>query len=235
MLRTQSIRIRARVTLLAAVGLLLATPFASATTYQFRVSAPKLVAPPPPVFTPPRPYAQWDVANSGTTYAISGLTLTHLRTVDGGGNARASVNLSSGKWYWEISRDAAAGSQASGIASTSVNSTYELWGNVPWSQSYRLLYGVNHGFGTWVPTVKNVLLPNNGGDVLGFALDLDAGTFSVYENCSPTPYGIWSGVSGPVYPVVGTGGGALGSKTTANFGATPFQCVPPAGYNKGVW
>lgn len=185
-------------------------------------------------------YAQWDAANSDfATATVSGLAVAYSKSITpASGNVRANVGMSSGKWYWEVTRSATATDLVAGITDGSVNNkANSAWGYYPGNHAFRTVWRNGHGYGTWVPTVANRALPNSAGDTLGFALDMTTGTFSVYEKCSSTPYAIWSGLSGTMYPLVGSAGGALGTTVTetANFGASSFACTPPAGYNAGVW
>lgn len=166
------------------------------------------------------------------------MTARNVNVAAGGGDARASAGMSSGKWYWEMTRNATAVNQGVGIVSSGIDTKNgNPWGYVPQNSAYRLVYGQYFGFGSFRADVKDTQMSKGQGDILGFALDMDTGTISVYENCSASPYAIWSGLSGTWYPVVGSGGGVFDatSSVTANFGKTDFQCASPAGYNKGVW
>lgn len=225
---------RVRNSVLCALSLLLTHPFASATIYQFRVSAPKVVAAVAPPPAAPRVYAQWDAAKSGAGFTITDLVLTSRAYSSTSGITRATVGMSSGKWYWEVTRSGNANKEAIGI-SGSLNTNSAPYGDDPQNLNYRIAYGQNNGLGAAAANVQRIAIPNASGDTLGFALDMTTGTFSIYENCSATPYGIWSGVTGTVYPIVSQGGGSGGAVLTANFGATALLCAPPAGYNAGVW
>jgi hypothetical protein len=228
-------------------GLLLLAQPSFADTYHYRVLAPKVRASVPPTVPapetpppPPRIYATWDPVNTGSAYTLSSDLLTTSFTradFQWGGSARATKGLSSGKWYWEVARGSTASMQAIGVVNSSVGTAHgnRTWSESPYSAQYMVAYGPRGGFGWQTPNVKHTTFPTNQGDVLGFALDMDSGLFSIYVGCSPEPYAIWNGLSGTWYPVVGTGGGELQQSTTANFGASSFTCQPPQGYNAGVW
>ena len=136
--------------------------------------------------------------------------------------ARSTFFVSSGKWYWEVTlspgtggfwkagiRDAAAALTAT--TTTSTGYEYVAFNgnkNAP---------GVYSSYGS--------ALVN--GDVLGFALDMDAGTITVYKN--NTSLGVmFSGLSGSYSPTVSM----YNSFISLNFGQRPFAYTPPTGFLK---
>jgi hypothetical protein len=184
----------------------------------------------------PRVFARWDPNNTGTSYEIQGLTLKYLQVQYGTGSARADIGLSSGKWYWEITRPPGVEYQAIGVVSEEVDTAEgNPFGLNPSELGFRVAYLYQTGWNDIRPDVKNTNFPNGSGDVLGIALDMDSGYLYFYENCSSLPYSIWSGTVGTWYPTVSSAGGALNVTVTANFGESPFRCAPPMGFNAGVW
>jgi hypothetical protein len=85
------------------------------------------------------------------------------------------------------------------------------------------LFGIGKNPG-WVAT------PVRSSSVLGFGLDIDAGTLSIWVD--GVYQGIaFTGLTGTIYPA----STIFAEGVTANFGATPFVTNPlPAGYNAGV-
>lgn len=220
------------------LSLFLSASFAQAAdTYSFRVSSPGVIAttlPTPPANPePPRNYAKLLPGTASFVISPDGLTATH-QGYKGNGDILANVGLSSGKWYWEVQRNAGLGYVAVGIGPSWASSPgWGGWGNAGQSTAFGIAYLNQVGFGATGPDIKRLAMPSSAGDVLGFALDMDSGILRVFNNC--IEYGVWSGWTGERYPVVGSGGGAAGGVVTANFGASPFTCPVPVGYNAGVW
>jgi len=67
------------------------------------------------------------------------------------------------------------------------------------------------------------------GDVIGVALDLDAGTLTFYKN-NTSQGTAYSSISGTFFPAIGKGITATGITSFINFGQRPFSYTPPTGY-----
>jgi len=136
--------------------------------------------------------------------------------------ARSTFFVDSGKWYWEVTlspgtggfwkagiRDAAAALTAT--TTTSTGYEYVAFNgnkNAP---------GVYSSYGSALTA----------GDVLAFALDMDAGTITAYKN--NTSLGtMFSGLSGSYSPTVSM----YNSFISFNFGQRPFAYTPPTGFLK---
>ena len=135
---------------------------------------------------------------------------------------RATVGKTSGKWYWEV---------------RAINTYYvvnpgvALIGN---SLSDRPLCSYqSNGVILYGSTWSAAVVENN--DVVGIALDMDAGTLRFYKNNVPQAE-LLTGLVGPCYPSISLlyDSGAP-SKVTANFGATALVYAPPSGFNAGVY
>lgn len=86
---------------------------------------------------------------------------------------------------------------------------------------YLLNVGTTYGT-TWTSPSK----------VIGFALDMDAGTLELYIN--GVAQGVmYSGITGTIYAVTGGDTNSTTANATANFGATAFAYTPPAGFAAG--
>ena len=142
--------------------------------------------------------------------------------------ARATIGKSSGKWYWEVIGGTNATYDMVGIA-YSTASIADLnylgidangWGYFS-NDGWRYHSGPNVLFGATFTT----------GDVIGFALDMGAGTCDVYKN-NALQGTLATGLTGTVYPAFSL---YTGSDLTANFGATALTYAPPTGYNAGVY
>jgi hypothetical protein len=176
-------------------------------------------------------YATWNPADMGTgVYLVdANLTAKLISTVTWYRSVRATVGVSSGKAYWEITPIYSLGSF--GIMGPSAN--LENWvGNDAYGWGIYPLDGTLRGTGQnsgWVAT------PVPYGAVIGFGLDMGDGTGTgtlsiwvdgVYQGIA------FTGLTGTIYPA----STIYAEGVTANFGATPFVTNPlPAGYNADVF
>ena len=173
----------------------------------------------------PLTYATWDPANKASNVTLSGGNLTAALASGGTGMVRATIGKSSGKWYWENTIGINNLGQVVGIC----NSSQTFTGVYPGGSSangwsYRDFDGkkFNGGGGfaygsTW-----------NTGDVMGVALDMDAGTLIFYKN-NVSQGTAYTGLTGTIYAAWG-GSVGTNSAATTNFGATAFAYTPPSGY-----
>ena len=164
------------------------------------------------------------VSNANLNFAVLSASWTAIR---------ASIGVSSGKWYWEITpltapvndyfmngiKDVtesipAGTSQYVGTTSGSYG-YYGLSGN-KYNNSSFAAYGAAYGVG----------------DVIGVALDMDAGTLTFYKN--NVSQGVaYSGLTGIYAPALSMQGSSGNTNTEAiNFGQRPFAYTPPTGYKK---
>ena len=171
-------------------------------------------------------YATWNPADkdAGVTLSNGNLTATNIVANK---SVRATIGKTSGKWYWEVTNNAAQENDM-GI------------GNVSMLLS---AYPGNDANGVGYDSVDGKLYKSNaavatGGatyttsDIIGIALDVDAGTVKFYKN-NTLQYTYTYSIAGAIYPA--TGGFASGASCTANFGATAFAFTVPSGYNPGVY
>ena len=139
----------------------------------------------------------------------------------------ATFAVSSGKWYWEVS-GTTANEQMHGIVkvpTVMLSGTGNYLSQYPDSYSYyningnKFTYSANSAYGATYTT----------NDVIGVALDMDAGTLTFYKN--GTSQGVaFTGLSGtfaPAFAGNGTGGGIT---VNVNFGQRPFAYTAPSGY-----
>ena len=148
---------------------------------------------------------------------FSNANLTESGTLDR--LVKATIGITSGKWYWECVQTAGTNSMF-GLATIDSTNTFCGGGTTSWGY-----YG---GAGTkW---------NNNSGsaygssfttnDVIGVAFDADAGTLTFYKN-NTSQGTAFTGLTGNTYtPAAGNG-----SNTNAfNFGQRPFQYSAPSGF-----
>ena len=157
----------------------------------------------------------------------------NLKCTTGSNTNRIAVGTmstpSSGKWYWECKPTSLTGGLGIGVGNlgsyrTSVNSyignyagTY-LWYSYS-GNGYKDVNGSNS-------SVAQSFAVN---DVVGVALDLDAGTLTMYKNGS-SQLQVASGLSGQFEPVFGDGSGSNSATFTVNFGQKDFAHTPPSGF-----
>ncbi len=135
-----------------------------------------------------------------------------------------TIGVSSGKWYWETNIGAVSVGTDVGISPASL-STYAN-GYFPGSDSLSYSYDQNgQKYTSNSGTAYGSTYTN--GDVIGTALDMDAGTLTFYKN--GVSQGVaFSSLSGVFVPAMASYGG--GNYFTANFGQKSFTYTPPEGF-----
>ena len=169
-------------------------------------------------------YATWNPADKGAGVTLSNSNLT--MTMAAGGIARSTIGVTSGKWYWEITRGAGVDCVA-GIANSSASLTVYLgsdangWGYIG-SNGNKLNNATSAAYGSAYSSAN----------VIGVYLDMDAGTLEFLRG--NVSQGIaYTGLTGTIFAAGGTNNSGDGQ--TANFGATAFTYAPPAGSNAGLY
>lgn len=174
--------------------------------------------------TLPSVYATWNPADKGSGVTLSGGNLTAACT---GFNTmvRGTIGKSSGKWYWEVTVVAADGfGPVVGIATAAASVNNFLGSD---ASGFGYYGGTGNKYTAGSPNAYGATLAN--GDVVGIALDLDAGTLTFYKN--HVSQGVaFTGLVGTFYPAVsGAQQGVSVQQVTANFGATSLAV--PTGYD----
>jgi hypothetical protein len=172
--------------------------------------------------TPTNNYATLNpLTGTGTT------SYTNLRNTIGnnsGANSRATIAVSSGKWYWEttISTVGAAGigitKSSEGVTLAALTS-FDNYTYVASSGNKISLSGGAVAYGASYTS----------GDVIGVALDLDAGTLEFFKNNASQGVA-FTGLSGEFMPSIYGGSGTSISTLDINFGQRPFAYTPPTGF-----
>jgi hypothetical protein len=172
-------------------------------------------------------YCTWnpldrDTATTYTTYSNGNLDCT----VTGTRAAVATVAVTSGKWYWEVVPTGNTGSVNYMIGVADANTPIT-------TRSYT-------GANGWAYFQNGNKFNNNSGssygssyttnDVIGVALDMDAGTVTFYKNnvSQGTAFSTLSGKA--IQPMVSDGSSVHTMNYTANFGQRPFAYTAPSGY-----
>jgi hypothetical protein len=133
----------------------------------------------------------------------------------------STIAVSSGKYYWEGFTDTTANASAGwqwGVCNVSPASLTTPYGTSKWSYQGAYIYN---------QTASQTAVGTTAGanDLLGYALDMDAGTLKLYVNNSLVH--TFTGLTGTVTPFVGSYGAPT---MTVNFGQRAFAYTAPSGY-----
>jgi len=166
-------------------------------------------------------YCTWNplaISSTSSTFANGNLDITTPNS--GGGNVFGTFAIpSSGKWYWEVV--STSGSNAMiGISPYSPTANYQsVTGAIFYYQDGRkFISGSGSSYGTSYTT----------NDVIGIAVDADAGTITFYKNNASQ--GAISGAVAGLFPSLTDGSGADGNSLVTNFGQRPFAYMAPSGF-----
>ena len=163
-------------------------------------------------------YAVANILDKSTNVTVTNGNMTVSTAVTNAG-IRGSMYVSSGKYYWEATCTTNTNYPNLGIADaawglTNVGSSSGSYGYATDGSKYN--NGSTASYGTTYTT----------GDVIGVALDLDAGTLVFYKNNTSqgTAYSSLSGTFAPAFA------GQATDVWNVNFGQRPFAYTPPSGF-----
>jgi hypothetical protein len=168
-------------------------------------------------------YCTWNPLNiAGGALSNGNLDLTNT----GGGRKVGTIGVSSGKWYWEVTITSAGDAMVGIMPPSNPASTgsANYLGGVAGEYGYYASNGQKYNNAT--ATSYGATFTN--GDVIGVALDLDAGTLIFYKN-GVSQGTAFSSLTGTFAPGV-SAGGSSGASITANFGQRPFAYTAPSGF-----
>lgn len=143
-------------------------------------------------------------------------------TSGGLGGAIGTFAPSSGKWYWEVTPTSGASATAIGIAKLPL-SAYDA----SQTGTYLYLSGGNKRLSPSTDSAYGASFTDN--DVIGVALDMDAGTVTFYKNNSSQGTA-FSSLSGDFSAWVQDGSGGVATTAVVNFGQRAFSYTPPTGF-----
>ena len=170
-------------------------------------------------------YATWNPLDKASNSVLTNGNLDNALT--GAGISKATIHVSSGKWYWEISKTDAV-NNVCGIATSGAVPSATYLGGVAGTAGFtgQGLFSFQSPFGR--AAASNVGAMSNG-DILGFALDCDNGTLKLYINNvlqTADHFTFTPGLS--VTPAMGSNVARAAYPT--NFGQHAFAYAAPSGY-----
>ncbi len=138
----------------------------------------------------------------------------------------ATMAVTSGKWYWEVTPTTVAGTYYPSIG-VSTDLAYSP-SSQPGVDAAGYMYMANgQKFNNNALGAYGASYAAN--DVIGVALDMDAGTITFYKN-GVSQGQAYTGVTGTATPVLGNTGAATASAGYINFGQRPFSYTAPSGF-----
>lgn len=175
--------------------------------------------------SPTNNFATWNPLRKNGAASTSDGNLVATFTTDSTAGIASTMDVTSGQYYWEITLDA--GNHFVGVCPSNYSGSTSVV-NFDGSLHYYASNG-NTAEGTGSGNTQTSYGDTSGdGDVIGVALDMDAGTIEFYKNGTS----LGSAVSLP-HSNVGYGPsgsidtGSLTKSQTANFGQQPFKYDPP--------
>ena len=168
-------------------------------------------------------FAVMNPLSKGTSISVSSANLNTSMASVAWNSAFGTMGVSSGKWYWESTLLTSSGADAGvGISSNPSGSANSYLGVDANSWAY---YG-NNGNKRNNDVGASYGATYTNGDVIGIALDLDAGTLTFYKNNTSQGTAYSSLPANTYFPAVTNNN----SSFATNFGQRPFAYTPPTGF-----
>lgn len=173
--------------------------------------------------------ATWNPSDCSANITLSNGNLTSAIGTSGVGFVRSTIGKSSGKWYWEHTCIGVGSKYWIGAATATPANTDTLGGTT----ASVIYYGLDgRKFTNGAYSAYGAAYGQN--DVLGFALDMDAGTLTIYKN-NVSQGAILTGLTGTWYAARGQASDGTGFTVDTNFGGSAFVYSPPSQFNSGLF
>jgi hypothetical protein len=161
-------------------------------------------------------YCVWNPLRTSSA-TITNANLTVAQSSAAYVSSTGTFGVSSGKWYWETF----VVNQTS-ILSMGITNVYNVNGITTGIVTYHAADGTKY-LGSENSAYGSSFTTN---DIIGFALDMDAGTLTCYKNNTSQGV-IATGLSGTYYPYVTM---YSTNSISSTFGQRPFSYTPPTGF-----
>ena len=172
-------------------------------------------------------YATFNPLAKGSLLNLSNNNLTATKSGSGYYSVVTTMTTPTfGKWYYEVQSNVSGNNLVVGIAREDFNQDSTLVRYLD-HDPLGYIYRASDGYKSNNNSDSSYGDSYTSGDVVGVALDLDAGTLTFYKNGQSQGV-IFSSLSGRYY--FGLDFIAGGYKVTANFGQNPFMFPPPDGF-----
>ena len=166
-------------------------------------------------------YCTWNPLFANSAFTISNGNLDLATSSVSDRVCASTFGLSSGKWYWEVTFNSGAG-VGIGVCTSAVNLASYL-GSSSASRSY-------DWDGKKYPGAASYGATYTTGDVIGVAVDVDAGTLVYYKNGVSQGTAFTDLAGSTWFPALGDQSSAGNVAISANFGQRPFAYTAPSGF-----
>jgi hypothetical protein len=172
-------------------------------------------------------YATWNPSDKWANITLSGGNLTATTTAAAWDAVRTTISKSSGKHYFEMTITAGTTWWIIGIWNSSATLSFYLWSDANgWGYYTNWQKGNSWLVAYWATYTI--------GDVIGIAMDMDAGQLTFYKN--NVSQGVaFTGITGSLFGMCSLLNIGAASSITANFGATALTYSPPGGFNAWLY
>ncbi len=172
-------------------------------------------------------YCTWNPLRAGANVAVSDGNLKGITSATVAQSVAGTIGMSSGKWYWEVINQGGSLSYTGIVDSTHDMATYIGASSTGSGYAYNTS-GQKVGPTSGTAVSYGATYTTN--DVIGIALDMDAGTLTFYKN-NASQGTAFSSITGTWFAAV-SGNGVAGKGGIVNFGQRPFAYTPPTGFLK---